>query len=288
MVTGVHLIEAALLKMWLSACALLPIDSASWLGGFLGRAIGPCLGAHHTAQKNLAYIFPKMPDSERQAILAGMWDNLGRVGAELAHLSKEALARRVTVTGLEHLPPPDTPLLFVSGHLGNWELMPVMAAKHGRPLTLVYRQANNPFVDEMIARLRGAYAGNMFPKGPQGAIKMARAIKNNESLGMLVDQKMNDGIAVPFFGIEAMTAPAVAQLALRYRMPIMPVHIVRLQGACFECIVDPPLTYETTGNDERDALTIMTVINQRLESWIRAHPEQWFWVHKRWPKEIIR
>ena len=95
---------------------------------------------------------------------------------------------------------------------------------------------------------------------------------------MLVDQKMNDGIAVPFFGVPAMTAPAIAQLALRYDLPILPAYVLRKSGAHFEAHMFPALEYEKTGDAEKDTLAIMTAINQMLEGWIRAHPEQWFWV----------
>ncbi len=124
----------------------------------------------------------------------------------------------------------------------------------------------------------------MLPKGGQGAVRLLRAIKNGQSLAMLVDQKMNDGIAVPFFGRDAMTAPAIAEFALRYDMPIIPVRVVRTKGCHFEATVYPPLEYEKTGDEEKDSLIIMTKINALLESWIREHPAQWFWVHKRWPK----
>jgi Kdo2-lipid IVA lauroyltransferase/acyltransferase len=120
---------------------------------------------------------------------------------------------------------------------------------------------------------------------PQGAVKIARAIKNNEAIAMLVDQKMNDGIPVPFFGLTAMTAPAIAELALRYDAPIIPARVIRIKGANFETIIYPPLVYTKTGDKGKDVYNIMLTINQMLESWIREHPEQWFWVHKRWPKD---
>ena len=105
-------------------------------------------------------------------------------------------------------------------------------------------------------------------------------------MAMLIDQKMNDGIAVPFFGRDAMTAPAIAEFALRYDMPLIPVRAVRTKDCHFEVTIYPPLAYEKTGDDEKDILAIMTQINAQLESWIREYPEQWFWVHKRWPNGL--
>jgi len=100
---------------------------------------------------------------------------------------------------------------------------------------------------------------------------------------MLVDQKMNNGIAVPFFGRPAMTAPALAQLALRFDCPVVPARVVRLNGAHFQLIVYPPLEVAKTGDREHDTLTLMTQVNTMIEGWIRERPEQWLWLHNRWP-----
>ncbi len=275
--------EAAGLKLLFIAFRTMPLDTASWFGGCIGRAIGPFMSAHKTAEKNIQAVFPDMSATERHEILRNMWDNLGRVAAELPHLPGEKLLERTKHSGAENMQPPEKAMLFFSGHLGNWELLPTLAGRHGKQVTLVYRKANNPYVDEMIVALRASHGTNMFPKGPRGAVKMAHAIKGGDSIALLIDQKMNDGIAVPFFGREAMTAPAVAHLALRYDLPIIPTRVVRTGGAHFEVRVSPPLVYEKTGSLETDTLAIMTAINRMLESWIREYPEQWFWVHKRWP-----
>ena len=100
---------------------------------------------------------------------------------------------------------------------------------------------------------------------------------------MLVDQKMNDGIAVPFFGRDAMTAPAIAELSMRYKCPIIPVRVERTKGAYFKVTVYPPLNNDTHTDKNTDSKIIMTKINELLESWIEERPEQWLWIHKRWP-----
>ena len=133
-----------------------------------------------------------------------------------------------------------------------------------------------------MLKLRASRSANLFPKGRHGAVKMARAIKNNEAIAMLIDQKMRLGIPIPFFGRTAMTGTAIAELALRYDMPIIPARCIRTRGAHFEAIVYPPLAYEKTGDEKRDIENIMIAINNTLEGWIREHPAQWFWVHKRW------
>lgn len=279
-----HYIEAVMLHLLFTAFRLLPLDAASFIGGWMARAVAPVLSANKTAYKNLSLVFPNLSEKEKQNILTKMWDNLGRTSAELAHLHNYYIVKRIEITGAENLPTQGIPAFLFSGHLGNWELLACVAQRHNRPITAVYREANNKLVDDIIAKIRSVRCVNLIPKGRQGAVKLARAIKNNEAIAMLVDQKMNDGISVPFFGRNAMTAPAIAELSIRYNMPIVPAQIIRKKGANFEGIVYPPINYTKTGNNEQDAYNIMLAINQILEGWVREHPEQWFWVHKRWPK----
>ncbi len=279
-----YALEAMAVGLLFAVLRLLPLDAASALGGFISRNIGPFMRAHETARKNLAMAFPDLPEEKRREIIAGMWDNLGRTAAEMPHLIGVSLMRRINATGLENLPKPGQGAIFISGHLGNWEITYPIAHAHGIPTVLIYRHINNPFIDRMVGNIRARHSTDRFSKSSGGSIRMLRAIKSGESLAMLVDQKMNEGIPVPFFGRPAMTAPAVAQLALRYDLPIIPARVVRTGGCHFEGTLYPPLTYEKTGDEEKDALAIMTAINALLESWIREHPEQWFWVHQRWPK----
>ncbi len=279
-----HKIEAAALSVLFRGFRTLPLDVSSFIGGLMGRAIGPFLSAHKTAKKNLEMIYPQMPLAQRQKILTRMWDNLGRVAAELPHLPDDRLFKRITIVGNENIPL-DKPCIFFSGHLGNWELTYPIAHKHGVPVTLIFREANNPYVDEMIRALRKSQSHDLIPKGPKGAFRLVRALKKKESLAMLIDQKMNDGIEVPFFGRPAMTAPALAEFALRYDLPLIPARVVRKGGAHFHAKVYPPLEVERTGDREKDVLAIMTAVNLVVESWVREYPEQWFRVHRRWPKD---
>ncbi|MEZ5690121.1 MAG: lipid A biosynthesis lauroyl acyltransferase [Rickettsiales bacterium] len=280
-----HFLEAFVLHMLFTAFRLFSFDTASKMGGLMAKAIGPSLSAHKTAKKNLSMVFPTLSEKDKDKLLNKMWDNLGRTAAELSHLQKSYVETRITVRGQENLPVSGKPAFMFSGHIGNWELLAVVAQICGRPITGVYREANNRIVDEMIAKIRRSRCLNLIPKGRQGAVKIARAIKNNEAISMLVDQKMNDGIEVPFFGKPAMTAPAIAELALRYNAPIIPARAIRMGGANFEVTIYKPIEYNKTGDKEKDARNIMLKINETLEEWIREYPEQWFWVHKRWPKE---
>lgn len=279
-----YLMEAGTLKIIFALFTILPLEHASNFGSFLARFAGRLLPAHRTAYNNLSKVFPNLSHKEKKKILMGMWDNLGRNAAELAHLLQNDFVKKIKIIGAENLPKKEKSGFMFSAHIGNWELLACAAKHHNRPITGIYREANNPIVDGIISKIRSVRYFSLIPKGRQGAVKIARAIKNNEAFGMLVDQKMNDGIEVPFFDIPAMTAPAIAEFALRYDAPIIPARVIRKNGVNFEVIIYPQLEYEKTGDKEKDVYNIMLKVNQILEKWIKEYPEQWFWVHKRWSK----
>lgn len=267
---------------------ILPLDAASAFGGWFGRTFGPRFGAHKHAARNLARALPELTPDQHQAALTGMWDNLGRVIAEYVHLNDIREGGRTEVVGGEYV---DTvrdsgkPAIFFSAHYGNWELMSMVATLRGVPLVHVYRAANNPLTEEMLQQLRKPVGGRHVPKGMQAARELIKALKQNESLGMLVDQKLNNGVAVPFFGRDAMTAPAIAELALRSGCPVIPAYVERLNGAHFRITVEPPIYLENTGDRDRDIYNGLLLINRRIEDWIRRRPDHWFWVHRRWPSD---
>jgi KDO2-lipid IV(A) lauroyltransferase len=271
--------------------ALLPVDAASAVGGFLGRVIGPLLPVTARARRNLARALPELDTAARAAVIRAMWDNLGRVVGEYPHL--ERIARdagkggRVEITGTEHiagLREPGRPCIFFSGHLANWEIFALAARATGLPYAQVYRAPNNPFVDSMLRRVRRLEERDIVPKGVSGARKAVAVLREGRRLGMLVDQKLNDGIRVPFFGIAAMTAPAVAQLALRFGCPVIPVRMERLGGCRFRASFHPPLILSASDDRGADIAAAMRAINAQLEDWIRERPGQWLWLHRRWPE----
>ncbi|WP_341899356.1 lauroyl acyltransferase [Ferrovibrio terrae] len=280
-------------RLALALFSALPLDQASAFGGWLARRLGPRLGVHKHAARNIARALPELTAVQQQAVLSGMWDNLGRVMAEYAHLDDlgaEIAARtdRVEVIGTEHVDAilaAGRPTIFFSAHYGNWELLGLVATRYGLPLVQVYRAANNPLTEELLQGLRSAVGGRLVPKGMQAARELIKALKQNESLAMLVDQKLSTGIAVPFFGRDAMTAPAIAELALRAGCPVVPAYVERLNGARFRVTVEAPIRLEDTGERERDVYNAMLRVNQTIEGWIRARPDHWFWVHRRWPKD---
>jgi len=281
-------VEAWLAAFALRLVGLLPLDAASALGGALTRTIGPYLGISKRARINLGAALPELGPAETEAIVRGMWDNLGRVAFEYPHLAKIKVFDgdgRVEVHGLGNLEQAleaKRRVILFSGHLGNWEVAALAGGQYGLDIAQIYRAANNKLIDAMLARLRGDL-GELIPKGAVASRRAVAALRRGGHLSLLVDQKLNDGIAVPFFGRDAMTAPALAVLALRFDCDVLPVRVERLRGAHFRLTVQPKLPLPQTGDRDADTLALMTEVNRTLETWIRERPEQWFWLHRRWP-----
>jgi KDO2-lipid IV(A) lauroyltransferase len=284
---AIYLIQATALALFLGLCRALPVDWASALGGWIGRTIVSRMAMTRKAARNLARAFPANSAAENRRILLGMCDNLGRVVAEYPHLPRICASLeggRCEVVGVEHfhrLAADPRPGVLFSAHLANWEVAPYLARRADLPLPLVYRAPNNPWVDRLLRRFRDA--PQLIAKGPDGARQLLRLIRSRGKAGMLVDQKMNDGIAVPFFGRDAMTAPAIAQFALRLDCVLVPARTERLKGARFRVTVYPPLNITATEDRTADERAAMTLINGMIEDWVRERPEQWLWLHRRWP-----
>ncbi|MBR9972872.1 lauroyl acyltransferase [Magnetospirillum sp. J10] len=280
-------LEALAAGMFLAVLRNLPVDWASGLAGGLTRIIGPHLKVSAVARRNLARTFPDKSRAEIETVIVEMWENLGRVVGEFPHLDW-LMDNRVEVIGVEHihaLRDDGMPGLFVSAHLGNWELAGLCAMREGVPITLVYRAANNPWTEALYRRYRAAAAsGGQIAKGPEGARAIMEVMKTGGHVGMLVDQKMNDGIAVPFLGREAMTAPAVGRFAVRFKCPVVPARVERLGGARFRITLFPPVLQTLSGDAHQDTLNLMNTINDQIGEWVRERPGQWLWLHKRWPE----
>lgn len=267
---------------------ILPPDCASALGGWLGRLLGSRLARLNArAARNLRRALPHLSASEYAAIRRGMWDNLGRTLGECPHLDW-IWQNRTEFVGSEHLramAEDGLPGAIYCGHLANWELQLRAPAAAGLDNTQVYRAPNNRLIRPLLAHIRRGTGRELVPKGSAGAKRLITVMKAHRHIGMMVDQKMNDGIAVPFFGMQAMTAPAAAQLCLRFDAPLLPLRLERLGGCRFRCTAFPPWSVADTDLPRAERVRrAMTRINADLEAWIREHPEQWLWMHRRWPE----
>jgi KDO2-lipid IV(A) lauroyltransferase len=288
------MLEAALFDAACAIARLFPIDAVSDFGAGLLRALGPLTGAHRVAERNLRIAFPQLGDPEIKQLLRQQWTELGRSLAEFTILDRiVADSSRLVIDGealLGAIAAGNGPVVFVSGHFSNFEMMAAAIMRCGVPCQVTYRAMNNPYVDQRVRDVRFSYGIRLFaPKGLQGARELMRAIERGESVALMNDQKFNGGVEAPFFGVTAHTAPGPSTYALRFGIPLQPLSVQRTgPGARFKVIVHEPIVLADTGDREADIATGVRRINAFIEERIRARPAEWFWVHRRWPNEVYR
>ena len=283
-------LEAAAYVTVFALLRLMDIETASALGGWLALKLGPLTGSHRVVQRNLRLAFPELSEAERERIARAQWDNLGRSTFELPFMEELQPHRgRVEMVGAERLEEIRTsgkPVVFISGHFSNWEVMPCAIVDAGITCQMTYRAANNPYVDKLIRDARAKYGVQLFaPKGSDGSRELLAAMKRGESVALMNDQKFNGGVAAPFMGQLAHTAAGPTRLALRFGAVLQPMSVERLPKARFRVIVHPPIELEKTGAREADLEAGVARVNAFVEAQVRARPLEWFWVHKRWSNE---
>ena len=289
-------VEAAVFFGFMALFRVIGLEAASRLGGFIGRNIFSHLPPDRVARSNLLTAFPEKSDAERDAIRMTMWDNLGRVVAEYPHLEKfspNGNEPRITVSfppgmSLEELK--GKPVMFLSAHLANWEMMPILGHQFALEGATVVRPPNNPYVADWVARQRSINGPATLIAKHNAARPMLSQMRGRKALYMLVDQKLREGIAVPFFGRDAMTTPFPAALALKTGARIVVAANRRLEGSRFHATVLPPLDFTPSGDETRDVHDLTAAITARIEDIVRADPGQWLWIHNRWPtaRDIAR
>ncbi|MEM6536694.1 MAG: lysophospholipid acyltransferase family protein [Pseudomonadota bacterium] len=294
-ITFSYRIEFLLVWLVFRLSALLGVDRASWLGGRIARTIGPLIKpVSKRAEDNMRHVYPDWPDDKIKSTVADVWENLGRTAAEYPHLAAfnpELDNSRIRVTISEKAEARrrrGEPSVLVSGHFANWEVMPLVLHAEKIDYAVIYRPVNNPLVDKIIIGLRGeVMSRRMIPKGYDGARDAMAQLKAGRCVAMLADQKLNTGIPASLLGKRAMTPTAAARLAIRFSVPVIPSKIVRKDGAYFDVTMKDPIEFEPTGHTGKDVETLTQLINDAIGQDIEAHPGQWLWMHRRWPKEDI-
>jgi Kdo2-lipid IVA lauroyltransferase/acyltransferase len=267
-------------------------DRASDLCGATTRRLGPLLPAHRIGQANLRAAYPDKDPVWIESTLCGAWENLGRVAGEYVHLGRlwdydpahpnsgriitddEALFRELLGDG--------KPALCFTAHLGNWELPAVSAAAHGLASAVVYRMPNNRAAAAEITRIRAPLMGRLIRTRPEAALEMAAALERGEHLGMVVDQHFSRGVDVTFFDRRCKANPAVARLARRFDCPVVGVWVIRLPEGRFRIRGVGPIALPRDLGGRVDVMAATQMIAGIVEGWIRDHPEQWLWFHRRW------
>jgi Kdo2-lipid IVA lauroyltransferase/acyltransferase len=267
---------------------------AANFAGAAMRKLGPFLPEHRVGRANLRAAFAEKSDAEIEAILAGAWDNLGRVAAEFVHLDEfhiaesasddpNAIALEPAVLERCRRVIGGRASLSFACHTANWEMSAVVAKLLGADSAVLYRRPNIRAVSDAVIKLRADVMGQMIPSGLDAPVRLARLLQQGVHVGMLVDQHYTKGVDVTFFGRTCKANPLIALLARQVECPIYGLRIVRLAdrnrfaGDVTEAIT-PPRDAEGRIDVQGTMQTITTVI----EGWVREHPEQWLWLHRRW------
>jgi KDO2-lipid IV(A) lauroyltransferase len=256
--------------------------------------VGPLLREHRIGRANLALAFPEKSEREREEILSGVWDNLGRVAAEFAHLdriwdhdpdrpgtghiefSEESVARFVKLRD------DGKPALVFAAHLGNWEMPALPGAAHGLPSAVLYRAPNLGAVADAVLAIRKLNMGLLIRTGLEAPVKAAEALRQGLHVGMLVDQYYVRGVPVTFFGHTTNANPLIARLARQIECPIHGARVVRLPGRRFYAELSEEIAPARDAEGRIDIQGTMQIITNVVEGWVREHPEQWLWLHRRW------
>ena len=264
------------------------------LFGRIARRIGPLMREQKIGRDNLTAAFPEKSSAEIENILAGVWDNLGRVGAEFAHLDRIwDYDPDHPEKGCIELPPrtrelfdqlrlDGKPALIFASHLGNWELPAVAAVAHGLDAAILYRRPNIASADRIIQEMRAVKMGTLIPAGRDAPLKLAEALQNGQHVAMLVDQYLTNGVEVTFFGRKTRANPMLARLLRQVECPIHGVRIIRLPGHRFRAELSEEVKPVRNASGQIEIQGTMQAITSVVEGWVREYPDQWLWLHRRW------
>ena len=266
--------------------------------GRLMRFVGPWLPEHKIGLENLRAAFPEKPPAEIETILGGVWENLGRVAAEFAHIDRiiihdparpersadpDTTISERTYTNLQKLGDTKRPCLVFAAHLANWEIPATAPFQFGFKTSILYRRPNIGGASDAIVDMRARCMGNMIASGLDAPLKLARALESGENVALLVDQHTTQGIDVTFFGRKAKANQLVVTLARLTGAPIRGVRVIRQpDGNHFAAELTDEIPPVRDAEGKIDTQATLQAITNVVEGWVREHPEQWLWLHRRW------
>lgn len=274
------------LLMW-----LLPTDWASAAGRRALMKLGPRNPKHAKFKRNFAVVFPDKSDEEIDQLATEAWGNLGGVMAEYPHLKR--ICRQGRGERIEVVLPEDfrsgedsqRQIIFVSGHLANWEVLAAAVTRLGIPMTATYTPPQNPWLDRMLYFWRQALGCKLVPRD-ESIRPFIKELGDGRSIGLAVDQRVDSGKMLPLFGEEKLTTLVPARLALRHDCDLVPIRSERLDGARFRATLYPPIVADDpTAPAVEQARQMMVKTNRLLEGWIRERPQDWYCSKRIWPKE---
>ena len=264
---------------------ILGLKLASSLGSVLGKILGPVFRSKNIINKNLRICFKNITEEEIRKITDGMWSNIGRTFAEYIFLKKirkdKSLFKINGLEILEEIKKKNEPVVFVSAHLANFELMAMQLDLHGIKLAAIYRPLNNFFLNPVMEYLRMKYICPIqIKKGRQGMKEILKRFKDQYSIALMVDQRLSEGEKINFFNQAAYTTTIPAQMKTRFKCKIIPIYLDRINGVNFEMTVHKPIEFKNL--NEKETTNITVKINKIIEEMILLKPELWTWSHNRW------
>jgi Kdo2-lipid IVA lauroyltransferase/acyltransferase len=270
-------------------------DKTASLFSRIVRLIGPALREQRIGRANLTAAFPEKSPEEIEAILAGVWNNLGRVGAEFAHIDHiwDFDEENPNPEGRIEIPPrthylfhhlrlDGKPALIFASHLANWELPALAAVAHGLDAAILYRRPNSASADRAIQKMRQVNMGTLIPAGRDAPLRLAEALQKGQHVAMLVDQYLTGGVEVTFFGRKTKANPTLARLLRQIECPVHGVRMIRLPGNRFRAELTEEIPPVRDSDGKIDIQGTTQKITSVIEGWIREYPEQWLWLHRRW------
>jgi KDO2-lipid IV(A) lauroyltransferase len=273
-------------------------DKLADFAGWTTRTFGPWLPENNIGRANLVAAFPEKSPAEIDKILGGVWDNLGRLGAEFAQLdriwdwdpaepdrTKRIIITREQIDRYMALANDGKPALVFAAHLANWELPAICAATYQLESAVLYRRPNIPAIDRWLAKTRGANMGELISTGLDAPVRVAQALERGAHVGMLVDQYYVRGVEVRFFGRKTRANPLLARLARHFDCPIYGTRVIRLPGHRLQPELSDEIKPVRDADGKIDVAGTTQTITDVIEGWIREYPEQWLWLHRRWRSE---
>jgi KDO2-lipid IV(A) lauroyltransferase len=264
---------------------ILGLSISSALGGKLFEKIGPLFRSKKLIHSNLKKAFPDISLDHLNGITKMMWNNYGRVFAEymfIKEFREDRSNKKIIIEGqeiLEDIKKKNRSVVFISGHLSNFELMAMHIEKSGIKLSAIYRPLNNIFLNKIMERIRKKYICKyQIKKGIGGMKKLMHLKKLNYSTALMIDQRVSQGIRSDFFNQKALTTTIPAQLVKKFKIPIVPIFIERINNINFKIVIKNPITFD----NEETTKTITDKLNLVLEKMISYKPELWIWSHNRW------
>ena len=280
-----YFLEFFFISIFFFIFKIIGYKNASNLGEKIGKIFGPLFRSSLKVKKNLENSNIGNSNEERERIVKNMWGNYGRIFADYMYIKNfrnENLFKNIEIVGeniLEEIKNEKEPVIFISGHFNNFELMALYLEKSGIDLAAIYRPLNNKFLNPLMEKIRIQYiCKKQIRKGIAGTKDILKHFRNGTSIALMIDQRVSEGIKTKFFNNEALTTTIPAQFVKKFKCKIVPVYIERKNKYQFILEILRPISFSKDKNIE----SITTNLNEVLEELIRRNPDQWIWTHSRW------